>query len=197
MSKDSVYIYNNGNTRLPTDSEFKEIVHAAQKGSQDALSTLYSLSYDKIFRFIFYRVNHKELAEDITEEVFIKAFRNLKTITKRESFDAWLYQIARNSVIDYYRSKKQTVGLEEIETTFAYEDAVIDTVALEASSKVLLQALTQLPKEQQIVLKLKFFEELSNQEIAELLHKKEGAIRVIQFRALAKLKQLLKNTQLF
>lgn len=174
-----------------SSKEAGQFLREAQDGNQEALGSLYTLMFDKIFRFVFYRVSHKETAEDLTEEIFIKAFRNLKNLDKHGAFEGWLYTIARNTVIDYYRNKKTTVALEEVENTLTYESTIIDTLNLEVDQKFLLTALKQLPPEQQIVLRLKFLEELNNSEISELLHKSEGSIRVIQFRGLQTLKALL------
>jgi RNA polymerase sigma-70 factor (ECF subfamily) len=147
----------------------------------------------KIYRFIYFRVSHKEVAEDLAEEVFIKAFAGLSKLQDTRSFEGWLYQIARNQVIDYYRSKKQTVALDEIENTLEYEENIVDVVNLQQQQKIFLKLLRELAPEQQIVIKLKFLEDLENPEIAALLHKSEGAIRVIQHRAITKLKELLSH----
>jgi RNA polymerase sigma-70 factor, ECF subfamily len=194
MEPNNVYTIDGVNNGATED--LGSVLLKAQKGDQEALATLYSASFDKIFRFIYYRVNHLETAEDLTEEVFIKAFNGLTKVKKTASFQPWLYQIARNTVIDYYRSKKEVVDLGEVEDILEHDDGIIDTLSLEADSKILLTLLNELPAEQRIVIKLKFFEELSNPEIAELLHKSEGAVRVIQFRALNKLKELLNNHSL-
>lgn len=169
------------------------LLEKAQKGEDGALTEIYGLFFRKIYNFIFYRVSHKETAEDLSEEVFIKAFAKLSSVSGHTSFEGWIYQIARNSVIDYYRQKKATVALEDIENTLEYETNVVDVVNLDNQQKQLLKAIKQLGAEQQVVIKLKFFEDLSNSEIAELLHKNEGAIRVIQHRALSKIQELIKQ----
>ena len=104
-----------------------------------------------------------------------------------------MYQIARNQVIDYYREKKTIIALDEVENTLEYETNVIDVVNLQQEQIVLLKLIKELPSDQQLVLKLKFFEDLTNTEIAEALNKSEGAIRVIQHRGITKLQELLKN----
>jgi RNA polymerase sigma-70 factor (ECF subfamily) len=167
----------------------------AQKGEEAALGEIYNLFFKKIYRFIFFRVGHKEVAEDLAEEVFLKAFTKLGSINESGAFEGWLYQIARNLVIDYYRQKKSTVALEEIENTLEYETNVVDVVNLQQQQKVLLKLLKELGAEQQVILKLKFFEDLENHEIAELMHKSEGAIRVIQHRAILKLQELIKKSE--
>lgn len=171
------------------------ILHRAKAGEEAALSEIYNLYFKKIFRFIFYRVSHKQVAEDLAEEVFLKAFTKLSDIADNSSFQGWLYQIARNLVIDYYRQKKQTVALEDVENTLEYETNIIDIVNLRHDQITLLKLIKELGSEQQIVIKLKFFEGLDNPEIAEMLHKNEGAIRVIQHRAIAKLQELLSELE--
>jgi len=169
------------------------ILAKAKKGEQAAFGEIYNLYFKKIYRFIFYRVGHKEAAEDLAEEVFLKAFTKIASVSENGAFTGWLYQIARNQVIDYYRSKKLTISLDEIENTLEYESNVIDVVNLEQQQKVLLKLIKELLPEQQIVLKLKFFEDLENSEIAEMLHKSEGAIRVIQHRGITRLQELIKK----
>ncbi|HYV33573.1 MAG TPA: RNA polymerase sigma factor, partial [Candidatus Limnocylindria bacterium] len=167
----------------------------AKLGEQAALGEIYDLYFKKIYRFIFYRVSHKEIAEDLAEEVFLKAFAKISTVNENQAFEGWLYQIARNLIIDYYRQKKTTVALEDVENTLEYETNVIDIFSLQEKQKVLLKILKELGAEQQVVIKLKFLEGLENAEIAEMLHKNEGAIRVIQHRAIAKLQEIIKRIQ--
>jgi RNA polymerase sigma-70 factor, ECF subfamily len=165
----------------------------AKQGEQAAFGEIYNLFFKKIYRFIYYRVGHKEIAEDLAEEVFLKAFGKISSVNESGALEGWLYQIARNLVIDHYRQKKLTVPLEDIENTLEYETNVIDIVNLEQQQKVFLKLLKELAPEQQVVIKLKFLEDLENSEIAELLHKNEGAIRVIQHRAIIKLQELIKK----
>ena len=165
----------------------------AKKGEQVAFGEIYNLYFKKIYQFIFYRVSHKEIAEDLAEEVFLKAFTKLSSVNDSKAFLGWMYQIARNQVIDYYREKKTIIALDEVENTLEYETNVIDVVNLQQEQIVLLKLIKELPSDQQLVLKLKFFEDLTNTEIAEALNKSEGAIRVIQHRGITKLQELLKN----
>ena len=172
--------------------ERAQLVKKAQGGSEAAFGQVYDLLFQKIYRFIFYRVGHKEVAEDLAEEVFIKAFGKLGTLDKPEVFLGWIYRIARNTVIDYYREKKLTVSLEDVENTLEYETNTVDLLQLEYEQAALLKLLKELGAEQQAVIKLKFLEDLSNAEIAVILNKTEGAIRVIQHRAITKLLELKK-----
>ncbi len=193
MPGDDVYKISNIAYGASQSFELKDLLLRAKAGQDEAIGQIYELFFEKIYRFTFYRVSHKEVAEDLTEEVFIKAFGSLHQLTDSTSFEGWLYQIARNKVIDYYRSKKLIVPLEAVENTLEYETNLIDLVDLQAQQKVFIRLLKELKPEQQIVIKLKFLENLDNSAIAELLHKNEGAIRVIQHRAIAKLKELIEK----
>ena len=173
------------------DPNLEQTLRQAQAGSQTALADLYNTYFERIYRFIFYRVSHKETAEDLTEDVFVKIFKKLRDLEQLGAFEGWLFQIARNQVIDYYRRKKQTVPLEEIENTLEYETNIVDIVNLKTEQAVFIKLLKELTPEQQQVIKLKFLEDIDNDIIAEMMNKTEGAIRVIQHRAIAKLKELI------
>lgn len=194
MNKSLVFIYS-ANTIGQNSPNLAGILAKARLGEQEAFSELYNLYFKKIYRFIYFRVSHKEAAEDLAEEVFIKLLGKLRSLKDDKSFEGWLYQIARNLVIDYYRQKKSDVALQEVENTLIYESNILDTLQLEERQKILLELMKDLSSEQQIVLKLKFYEQLENAEIAALLNKNEGSIRVIQHRAITKLQELLKNSK--
>ncbi|MDE2311939.1 MAG: sigma-70 family RNA polymerase sigma factor [Patescibacteria group bacterium] len=192
MRQSSVYIFSsledNQPGRLPA-----EVFNKARGGDSAAFGEIYNRFFQKIYRFIYFRVSHKELAEDLAEEVFLKAFAKIHSIRQELALEGWLYQIARNLVIDYYRQKRTEVDLSAVENTLEYEFNVIDALSLDQDQKLLLKLINQLPEEQQIVIKLKFFENLNNETIAEMLHKSQGAIRVIQHRAITKLQTLLQS----
>jgi len=174
--------------------ELHILIGKAQQGDGIAFGQIYDLYFDKIYRFIYYRVNHKETAEDLAAETFIKAFDKMSEVRAMAAFNGWLYRIARNLVIDHYRSRKITVDLTEIENVIEYEDNFVDKTNLSFEQKIFLENLDKLSSDQQLVIKLKFLDELDNNEIAEILDKTEGAIRVIQHRALNELKDLLAKT---
>jgi len=193
---DDTTVYRFSSINPDKNNEFLlNLLSRAKLGQEDAFASIYNLYFEKIFRFIFYRVSHKEVAEDLSEEVFVKAYTKLSTIEKDDSFEGWLYQIARNKVIDYYREKKQTVALEDVENILEYESNIIDVLELKGQQKIFLSLLKELGPDQQLVLKLKFLENLENDQIAQIMEKKEGAIRVIQHRAIIRLQELIKNWQ--
>lgn len=183
----------NSNSLSPLSDRMLSLLTKAKTGDDGAFTELYNLYFEKIYRFIYYRTSHKEVSEDLAEDVFVKAYEKISTIKDEKSFEGWLYQIARNTVIDYYRSKKQTLPIEEFENLLQYESTVIDVIDLQSQQKTFLKLLKELNSEQQQVIKLKFLEDLDNYTIAKMLHKSEGAIRVIQHRAITKLKELAKK----
>lgn len=194
MEKTGVFNFSSSNSAENKDFLLLLLARAKQ-GESEAFGELYNLYFKRIFKFIYYRVGHKELAEDLSEDVFVKAYTRLASVQKDASFEGWLYQIARNTVIDYYRDKKMLVALDEVENTLEYESNILNVLELQEEQKILLRHLKELEPTQQVVIKLKFLEDLENAEIAALLNKTEGAIRVIQHRALTKLKELIKHAQ--
>lgn len=190
---DSLSVY------ISEDRSFKEslflenLLNKAKNGETAAFGEIYNFFFKRIYTFIFFRVSHKETAEDMAEEVFLKAWSKIGSVSGAKSLEAWLYQIARNLTVDYYRSKKQLVELKDIENTLAYDDTVLELMELNHKQAILNRLIKQLPPEYQQVLKLKFFEDLDNEVIAQTLNKSEGAIRVIQFRAISKLKELFED----
>lgn len=167
----------------------KSLILQAKRGDEQSFGQLYELYFEKIFKFIYFRVSHKEVAEDLTEEVFIKAWQKIGHV-KEESFAGWLYQIAKNRVIDYYRQKKITIDLDEISNILETDDDLSGDANALIEHQIFIGLLKQLTPEQQIIIKLKFIEDLDNDEIAELISKSEGSIRVVQHRAIQKLQEL-------
>ena len=176
-----------------TTEELKPTLKRAQNGDTAAFALIYDHFAPAIYRFIYFRVGHKETAEDVLADTFVKAWQKINQINSPEALSGWLYQIARNNIIDYYRVRKETVALDEVVDTL--QDAVnpADEVNATIQQKRILQAMKNLPPDQAQVLKYRFFEDLTNEEIALILNKNEGTIRVIQHRAIIKLKELLKS----
>ncbi len=183
---------------MPENRDFPEkassaaiiyLVLKAKNGDSEAFSQLYGFYFEKIYKFIYFRVNHKEAAEDLCEDVFVRAWSKIKHVSE-ESFGGWLYSIAKNRIIDYYRQNKSTVDLSEVENILEAEENIVDRANLQFDQKLLLEMVKKLPPDQQIIIQLKFIEGLENSEISELIAKKEGAIRVLQHRAIQNLQKL-------
>jgi len=166
----------------------KELVKRAKKGDKDAFSLLYKQHLSPIYRFIFLKIGVKEVSEDLTSQVFLQAWRNIRKFKIGKSpFSSWLYQIARNLVIDFYRTYRKSYSLEEV--AIENKDDIEEKIDLEDKRKIMMGALKELSEIHQTVLILRFIEELSDAEIAKIIGKKEGAVRVIQHRAIKMLKE--------
>jgi RNA polymerase sigma-70 factor (ECF subfamily) len=179
----------------PSISEI-QFIQQARLGNTDAFARLYEAYVDDIYRFIFYRVGDQQLAEDLTSQLFLKAWDRMERYQIRgdASFKAWLVQIARNLVIDYYRTRKDTTSLEQILTV--KPDPTINvakTVERQLQGEWLHTKLQELTDEQREVITLKFIDGFSTKEIARMMNKKEGAIRALQMRGLQALTIILET----
>ncbi len=168
-------------------------IREAQKGKKEAFAQLYDYYLPKIYRFVLLKVNSKSEAEDLTHEVFMNSWQNLKTYVPREfPFSSWLYRIARNEVIDFYRTSKKDIRLDAIEENSLKvsetESVNLDRALDLESVKNLFQFLKP---EQQDVIIMRFVEDMSHEEIAAALNKNTGAVRLIQHRAINTLKALI------
>ena len=89
-----------------------EAINSCLNGNMDAFEVLYDLYIQKVYRFVYYRVSHKQTAEDLVSVVFTKAFTKFASFDKSANFHTWIIRIARNTVIDHYRTNKQTMDLD-------------------------------------------------------------------------------------
>lgn len=167
-------------------------VAKAKRGDKNAFGQLYLKYLDGIYRYIFFRVGERKTdAEDLTETVFFNAWEHIgKYKTIEGNFRAWLYSIAHNTVIDYYRKEKYRIeSLEEYipDERGSVEDAILKKIETEE----VIAALNLLTQEQKDVIILRFIEDLSPKEIAKILKKNEEAIRALQYRAIKELQKIL------
>ena len=168
-------------------------IRRAQKGDKEAFGLLYDHYLPQIDRFILLKVNNRSEAEDLTHEVFLNSWQKIETYVPREfPFSSWLYRVARNEVIDFYRTHKNNVRLDAVEEDSLKipEEASINldrALDLESVKNVI----QFLKPEQQDVIIMRFVEDLSHEEIAAAIDKSAGAIRLIQHRAINALKELI------
>jgi RNA polymerase sigma-70 factor (ECF subfamily) len=168
---------------LPLPGE-APLVQRAKSGDSEAFAQLYDAYIARVYRYVYFRVTDDHAAEDLTSQVFLKAWENLDRYqTGSSPFVAWLYTIARNLVIDYYRTKKELVPLEDVHTLTSHETPV-EEVEARFDLQAMRDALQFLTEEQQQVLILKFIAGLPNENIAKIMNKREGAVRALQMRAL-------------
>lgn len=181
-------------SRAPLENE-RQLVLQAQAGNSEAFGQLYEAYMERIYRFIYFRVEDQSTAEDITSQVFLRAWNNLDRFRLgRTPYLAWLYTIAHNAVIDHYRTRKVTTALDDVRLSRPdYAEAVENDIDFEVEMQSIKTALRTLTNDQQQVLTLKFIEGMSNNEIARHLGKREGAIRALQMRGLRALAKQLEE----
>ena len=154
---------------------------------------LYDQFADAIFRYCYFRVSSRELAEDLMQESFMKAWKYLCDGHEIDNPKAFLYKTAGNLVIDHYRAKRQEVGLQEAEEANLLGHAPSSEADMEQSLAMekVARAIRLLSPLHQDVVIMRFVEELTVKEVGTTLKKSEGAVKVLQHRAIQKLKELL------
>lgn len=170
-------------------------IKEAKKGNKAAFGLLYDHYIPKIYRFVFLKVNSKAEAEDLTHEVFLSAWQNIyKYRHQGFPFSSWLYQIAKNAVIDHYRTAKKNLPIENIDEELVKIGAVHqDKLDFDLELEKLKKIISSFKPEYQDVLIMRFIEDLSQEEIAQTMNKSEGAVRLLQHRALKELKNIYHN----
>lgn len=173
----------------------KDIIRRAKKGEPALFGDLYDHYLPQIYRYVFLKVGNKQETEDLTHEVFLSAWQNLKDYRSQGfPFSTWLYQIAHNRVIDYYRTRKSHSSLDEIDENFVKLASTVEKdLDLAIDLAKVRSAIHKLKDDQQDVIVMRFVEEMSHREIAEVMGRSEGAVRLIQHRALTFLKEMLEQ----
>lgn len=175
-----------------------ELVTLAKAGDAEAFGHLYETYLDRIYRYIYFRVTDEQTAEDLISQVFTKAWENLDRYQPSgRPFIAWLYTIAHNTVIDHYRTRKDTVAIENTISLASDAPSPHEQVELHFEADNLRAALQTLTPEQQQVIVLKFISGMSTDEIAGQLHKSAGAIRALQMRALQALAKQMERDEVY
>ena len=158
-------------------------------------SQIYDDCIDKIYRFIFFKVNSQEIAQDLCSETFLRGWQSFKNNKKKiENPQAFLYQIARNLVVDHYRDKgrTQTVSADCVPIIDPGED-LEEQALLRSDLDTIKSALTGLKNEYQEVVIWHYIDDLSIAEISKMVDKSEGAVRVTLHRALKSLKNKIEE----
>lgn len=176
-----------------TSIDIKNLVKQAQKGDKQAFAALYEFYFNKISQFIYFKVRDSDVAVDLAQQTFLNAWRSVdKYHDIGLSFSAWLYTIAHNLVVDYFRKKDQAIRIYDILETLSQEPTFVDQTI---NRDQLDRAIAKLNEVEQQVILLRFLEGFTTQEIAKILKKSKGAISTVQYRALAKLKKIAERME--
>lgn len=174
------------------ESDVQNLIRAAQGGNSGAFGQIYDLYSRQIYNFLFNKIRHRQTAEDLLHTVFLKAWTNLKSYKPQSTakFSTWLYQIANFTLIDHWRTRKMTTELSGIENLIRFAE----DPKLYEEYEYLWIAISELPLSHQVILDLRFKQDLSVEETAKVLRKTQVGVRVLQHRALKALRAKLKNT---
>ena len=195
------------NGSIPTDgftsseeASEEALLASAAAFDETALGELYDRYESRIYSYIFRRTGDATLAEDLTAQVFLKMLEAIRSSKAwHSSFSGWLYRIAHNAVIDYYRQRdrQQLVQLEDAVSVVASDHNPVVIAETNMDANRLRAAIARLTEEQADVIGLRFLEGYSISEVAIMMDKTEGSIKALQYRAVATLRQLLQHEGLF
>ena len=179
------------------DIDDVQLIVLAKDGEADAFGELYERYVQTIFRFVYVRLDDRRDAEDLTEEVFLRVWQSLPNYREQGvPFLAFLFRIARNAVIDFYRSSKSSAHQESIEDN-PLQDLRSDPgeqAITNLEHQELRRILDTMREDYRMVLVLRFLSELSPEETAQVMGRSTGAVRVLQHRALAALRSILEGS---
>ena len=190
MTKDSKNIF------------FRELIEKAKAGEKSAFTEIYTQLFTPVFRYIYIRVKNKAEAEDIAQGVFLKAYQALPNYKEQNRpLLAYLFTIARNSIIDHWRKAKNAISLDDSENGIK---EITDPESgkfnenFDKTQKIgkIKEALKKLTPDQKEVVSMKYMSELSHKEIAAILGKSEDAIRQLACRGLKTLRENFKISEI-
>jgi len=171
------------------------LVSRAQDGETEAFGVLYEEHEGRVFRYVFARTGQVEQAEDLTQEVFVRAFHGIRSYRDRGMpFSSWLLRIAHNLVIDHYRwvTKHRSVELADVQ--LASDEDPVAEVEKKAEIRRILEAVPNLTPGQREVISLRFGAGLHLAEAAAVMGKSIGAVKMLQHQAVTRLKRILETS---
>ena len=185
---------------LPSTFSISEaaLVERAAARDPDAIARLYDLYAPKIQSFIYHRTSDPLVTEDLTGQVFLQMLEAMRSGKGwRTSFSGWIYRIAHNLVVDYYRKRGQATytSIDDSPQIPIGSSDPYQATAAKLENDALLRAINQLTEEQAQVITLRFLEGYSIAEVAQMMNKTEGAIKALQFRGMASLRRILQQQQ--
>jgi RNA polymerase sigma-70 factor (ECF subfamily) len=170
----------------------QSLIRRAQEHDQMALTQIYEENFDKIYRYIVLKIGDRAEAEDMTQQVFLNALKSISSYKyKGMPFSSWLYRIAHNQVVDYYRKRKRSATVPLDESIISGYDNPGQATERKIEIEQMTRATQQLTRAQQEVISLRFAGELSIAEVARVMGKSEGAIKALQHAAIINLRKIM------
>ena len=175
-----------------TPEDLKSLVTKAQDGDTESFGRIYDAFLTPVYRYVVFRFP-EEMAEDLVADIFVKVWEKINSYRPffGVPFAAWLFRIARHTVIDAYRSMRGFEELSEELVDENHENNPEKKTETDLSVRVVRQALDGLPKDYREILLMHYMAGLSHREVAKSLKMTEGYVRQLKFRALKKLETLL------
>ncbi len=167
------------------DADEIRIINAAQRDPR-AFGDLYLQYVERVFRYTFTRIGDVKAAEDATAQTFLAALESLDRYREDGHFASWLFGIARNKAMDYFRWHSRLIPMEAA-GEIPVEETTLAQVIQSEQAKALSKIIQALPEEERELLRLRFMAELTYPEIARLLHRNEEAVKKTIYRLLARL----------
>ncbi|MBI1805394.1 MAG: sigma-70 family RNA polymerase sigma factor [Ignavibacteriae bacterium] len=189
--------------KVESRKEDARLIHAALDGNQAAYKHLMKKYHDAIYNLIYRIVHERGQVEDLTQEVFVKAFASLKNFNEEYAFSTWLYKIATNSSIDYIRKRKletfsidKPIAMEESDYHFELPDTTYQpdkSIIQKQRTTLIEEAINKLPEKYKRVITLRHTEERDYAEIAKILKLPIGTVKAHIFRARELLNKYLRD----
>ncbi|MBM4389420.1 MAG: sigma-70 family RNA polymerase sigma factor [Deltaproteobacteria bacterium] len=170
----------------------ESLVRRAQARDAEAFDQLYEAHFEKVYRYVAMRLGNEMEAEDVTQEVFLKALSSISSFRwKGVPFLAWLYRIARNHVIDHYRKKPKTPPVSINNLQVSEEGNPVEIAEQKSEFERIMKAARKLTEAQREVIALRFVSDLSISETAQVMKRSEGAVKALQHSALSALRRVM------
>ncbi len=174
----------------PEGTRLRALVELARDGDAEAFGQLYDHYMSGVFRFIYYRVGSRQLAEDLTSETFVRGLRAIQRFTwQGKDFGAWLTTIARNLIADHFKSSRSRLEIisDDVPEGRVMARSTEEEVLSLISNEMLFDAVNSLPSEQRDCILMRFIQGMSIAETAAALKRSEGAVKQLQLRAVRSL----------
>lgn len=179
---------------MANEANVRGLVKKAKSRDPEAFGMLYDEYVDQIFRYVYYKVGNLTESQDLTGQTFLKAFENIDSYEVRDvQFSSWLYRIAHNLVVDFFRreSRRESVPIDDQPPAPSTTGNPVESVLADLESERLYKAMNRLTHNQREVLVLKFIDSLSNAQVAEIMGLSVGAVKSTQKRGLLALNRIL------
>jgi RNA polymerase sigma-70 factor (ECF subfamily) len=170
----------------------KSLVRRAQKNDAGAFTEIYEAYFDKIYRYVTLKIGDRTEAEDMTQQVFLKALESISSFKWQGApFSAWLYRIAHNQIVDYFRRQNKRPDTLRDDAVVVSESNPQKTTEQRINMEQVMAATQQLTEAQREVISLRFTSEMSTAEVAKIMGKSQGAVKALQHSAIVALRKNL------